>query len=71
MKRAILIITALLLNINVLIAQHTVTGTLADSLNNERLMFVNVGLLRTADTVFVSGAASDDKGVFKLEHQEK
>ena len=68
MKRAILIITALLLNINVLIAQHTVTGTLADSLNNERLMFVNVGLLRTADTVFVSGAASDDKGVFKLEH---
>lgn len=68
MKRAILILIAILLNINILTAQNTITGTLADSLNNERLMFVNVGLLRTADTVFVSGAASDDKGFFKLEH---
>ena len=56
------------MNINILTAQNTITGTLADSLNNERLMFVNIGLLRTADTVFVSGAASDDKGFFKLEH---
>ena len=68
MKRAILFITAILLSLNALIAQYTVSGTLADSLTNERLMFVNVGLLRTADTVFVSGAASDDKGVFKIEH---
>lgn len=66
MKRAILIITTILLNINVLIAQHSISGTLVDSLNNERLMFVNVGLLRTADTVLISGAASDDKGFFKL-----
>ena len=68
MKRAILILIAILLNINILTAQNIITGTLADSLNNERLMFVNVGLLRTADTVFVSGDASDDKGFFKLEH---
>ena len=68
MKRAILILITILLNINILTAQNTITGTLGDSLNNERLMFVNVGLLRTADTVFVSGAASDDKGFFKLEH---
>ena len=66
MKRAVLIITTILLNINVLIAQHSISGTLVDSLNNERLMFVNVGLLRTADTVLISGAASDDKGFFKL-----
>ena len=56
------------MNINIIIAQNIITGTLVDNANNEPLMFVNVGLLRTADTVFVSGAASNDKGVFKIEH---
>ena len=56
------------MNINVLIAQNTITGTLADSKTNEKLAFVNVGLIRAADSVYVSGTASDDKGFFKIEH---
>ncbi len=56
------------MSVNILKAQNTITGVLADSLNNERLMFVNVGLFRTADTALISGAASDEKGVFRLEH---
>ena len=68
MKRAILIITAILLNINVLIAQHTISGTLVDSNTNESLAFVNIGLIRAADSVYVSGAASNDNGFFKLEN---
>ena len=66
MKRALLILAAILFSSNMLLAQHTVTGTLIDESNNERLMFVNIGLLRSADSVFVSGAASDDKGFFKM-----
>ena len=68
MKRAIVLLSAILLNINVLIAQNTITGTLADSKTNEKLAFVNVGLIRAADSVYVSGTASDDKGFFKIEH---
>ena len=68
MKRAVLIITAILLNINVLMAQHTISGTLVDGATNEALAFVNVGLIRAADTVYVSGVASNDKGFFKLEN---
>ena len=37
MKRAVLIITAILLNINVLMAQHTISGTLVDGATNEAL----------------------------------
>ncbi len=68
MKRAVLLITTILLCINTLIAQHTITGTLVDDTTNDPLMFVNVGLIRAADTVYVSGTASNDKGFFKLEH---
>ena len=68
MKRAIILLATILLTINTLIAQHTITGTLADDATNEKLAFVNVGLIRTADTVYVSGTASNDKGFFKLEH---
>ena len=68
MKRAVLIITAILLNINVLMAQHTISVTLVDGATNEALAFVNVGLIRAADTVYVSGVASNDKGFFKLEN---
>lgn len=68
MKRFFLFFTFITLNVNVLLAQHTITGILADSTTKERLAFVNVGLFRTADTAFISGAASDDKGNFKLEH---
>ena len=68
MKRALLLLTVILLNINVLIAQHTISGTLVDEATNEGLAFVNVGLIRAADTVYVSGTASNDKGFFKIEH---
>ena len=56
------------MNINILVAQNTISGTLADSKTNEKLAFVNVGLIRAADSVYVSGTASDDKGFFKIEH---
>lgn len=68
MKRAIVILSALLMQINVLFSQNVITGTLVDSVNNERLSFVNVGLMRAVDSVFVSGAASDIDGNFKIEH---
>ena len=68
MKRAIILLATILLNINILLAQHTITGTLVDESSNDPLMFVNVGLIRAADTVYVAGTASNDKGFFKLEH---
>ena len=48
-------------------AQSIVTGKIIDESNNQGVPFVNVGLFRVADSAFVSGAASDDKGVFKLQ----
>ena len=48
-------------------AQSVVTGKIIDESNNKGVPFVNVGLFRVADSAFVSGAASDDKGVFKLQ----
>ena len=47
-------------------AQSKITGTIVDEANNQGIPFVNVGLFRQADSVFVSGAASDDKGRFEL-----
>ena len=68
MKRALLLLTIILLSLNVLKAQYTISGTLADSTSNEKLMFVNVGLMRASDTAYIAGAATNDKGYFKLEH---
>lgn len=68
MKRAIVLLSVLFFQINLLFSQNIITGTLVDSTNNERLSFVNVGLMRAADSVFVSGAASDIDGNFKIEH---
>jgi len=48
------------------IAQNKVTGTIVEEANGQAIPFVNVGLFRQADSVFVSGAASDDKGHFEL-----
>ena len=48
-------------------AQSTITGKIIDESNNQGIPFVNVGLFRQADSVFVSGAASDDKGAFTLQ----
>ena len=47
-------------------AQSKVTGTIVEESNGKGIPFVNVGLFRQADSVFVSGAASDDKGRFEL-----
>ena len=47
-------------------AQNKVTGTIVEEANGKGIPFVNVGLFRQADSVFVSGAASDDKGRFEL-----
>ena len=48
------------------LAQSKVTGTIVEEANGKVIPFVNVGLFRQADSVFVSGAASDDKGHFEL-----
>lgn len=68
MKRIILILAIILLNANVLLAQYTISGTLVDSTSKAKLEFVNVGLIRHADSAFVSGTASDESGRFTLEY---
>jgi len=47
-------------------AQNKVTGTVVEEATGKSIPFVNVGLFRQADSVFVSGAATDDKGLFEL-----
>ena len=47
-------------------AQSKITGTIVEEANGKSIPFVNVGLFRQTDSVFVSGAASDDKGRFEL-----
>ncbi len=48
------------------LAQNKITGIIVEEANGKVIPFVNVGLFRQADSVFVSGAASDDKGKFEL-----
>ena len=48
-------------------AQSSITGKIVDEKTNKGIPFVNVGLFRTVDSVFVCGAASDDKGTFTLQ----
>ena len=67
MKNLLFIFSFIFLNIN-LFSQNSVSGILVDSLNNEKLPFVNVGLMRAVDSVFVSGASSNESGYFKAEH---
>ena len=52
-------------------AQNKVSGTIVDEKSGKGIPFVNVGLFRQTDSVFVSGAASDDKGVFALQSVPK
>ena len=56
------------MNLNMSLAQHTITGTLSDSKTNEKIVFANVGLIRAADTTYISGTASNDKGFFKFDN---
>ena len=48
-------------------AQNNISGKIIDETTNQGVPFVNVGLFRVADSAFVSGAASDDKGAFTLQ----
>ena len=67
MKKLVLpFIIALLTFSSTAFAQNKITGTIVEDANGKGIPFVNVGLFRQADSVFVSGAASDDKGKFEL-----
>ena len=68
MKRAFLLFSILFIQVGILFSQNNISGILVDSLNNERLPYVNVGLMRAVDSVFVSGASSNENGQFKIEH---
>lgn len=68
MKRAFLLFSILFIQVGILFSQNNISGVLVDSLNNERLPYVNVGLMRAVDSVFVSGASSNENGQFKIEH---
>ena len=56
------------MSLNMSLAQHTITGTLSDAKTNENIAFANVGLIRAADTTYISGTASSDKGFFKFDN---
>ena len=67
MKKLVLsFIIALMCISSTAFAQSKITGTIVEEANNKAIPFVNVGLFRQADSVFVSGTASDDKGRFEL-----
>ena len=65
-KLVFLSIIAIMAFSSVAFAQSKVTGTIVEEANGKVIPFVNVGLFRQADSVFVSGAATDDKGRFEL-----
>jgi hypothetical protein len=67
MKKLILSFLVMMVLSPMVIAQSNVTGKIVDESNNQSVPFVNVGLFRVADSAFVSGAASDDKGAFTLQ----
>ena len=67
MKRQLITLFALFLCLTMsAFAQNKITGTIIEEANNKGIPFGNVGLFRQADSAFVSGAASDDKGRFEL-----
>ena len=66
MKKYVVLIALVCFSFN-LLAQHKVGGKIVDQSNNQPISFVNVGLFRAADSTFLCGAASDDKGFFRLQ----
>ena len=48
-------------------SQNTVSGTLQDANSGNPVQYANVSLLRQSDSVMVSYAAANDKGVFQLQ----
>ena len=67
MKKLILSFLVMMVLSPMVIAQSNITGKIIDESTNQGVPFVNVGLFRVADSAFVSGAASDDKGAFILQ----
>ena len=65
-KRFLLFFITLITLSSTTFAQSKVSGTIVEEANGKVIPFVNVGLFRQADSVFVSGAAADDKGRFEL-----
>ena len=67
MKKMLLIILAFVAITATAEAQNlSVRGKVCDAKTGEVLPMVNVGLMRTADTVFVRGAATDFDGTFHI-----
>ena len=67
MKKIFLVLLAMVATMASVEAQNVkVKGTVRDARSGEVLPLVNVGLMRSTDTVFVRGAASDFDGVFEI-----
>ena len=67
MKKLFFAVMAMVVMMASVEAQNVkIKGTVKDSKTGEALPLVNVGLMRTTDTVFVRGAASDFNGVFEI-----
>lgn len=67
MKKIVFALLALVAMMTSVEAQNVkVKGTVKDAKTGEVLPLVNVGLMRTTDTVFMRGAASDFNGVFEI-----
>ena len=45
---------------------HTITGTLRDAKSGEPMAFTNCVLLRTADSTFVAGSTTNDRGAMRF-----
>ena len=71
MKKLLLSFIFALITVSSAFAQSNVSGKIIDEATNQGVPFVNVGLFRVADSVFVCGTASDDKGAFTLQGAPK
>ncbi len=72
MKRLIFAMLALMAVSTATEAQNVkVSGIVRDAKTGEALPFVNVGLMRPADTVFMRGAATDMQGRFEIQDVKK
>ena len=68
MKKLFFVLLAIFATMASVEAQNfKVKGSVRDAKTGEALPFVNVGLMRTTDTVFVRGAATDMQGRFEIQ----
>lgn len=67
MKRLTIVVLTMIVWMMPVRAQHvTVKGSVRDTKTGKAIPFVNVGVMRQSDTVFVRGAASDFEGNFEI-----